>query len=70
MNNGCAISHVRLRFSCLSLVVIFYRSGPYTEATAEYIRHGGPYALATAVLDSIVLVFAIVIAFLLRSVEI
>jgi hypothetical protein len=43
-----------------------FRSGPYTEATAEYIRNGGRYALATAVLDSIVLVFAVVVAFLLR----
>ncbi|CAF1093225.1 unnamed protein product [Adineta steineri] len=45
-------------------------SGPYTEGTAEYVRHGGRYALATAVLDSIVLVFAIVIAFLLRASDI
>ncbi|UJR25044.1 hypothetical protein I4U23_006404 [Adineta vaga] len=45
-------------------------SGPYTEGTAEYIRNGGRYALATAVLDSIVLVFAIVIAFLLRASDI
>ncbi len=48
---------------------MYYRSGPYTEATAEYVRNGGGrYALATAILDSIVLVFAIVIAFLLRLV--
>jgi hypothetical protein len=44
----------------------YFRSGPYTEETAEYIRNGGRYALATAVLDSIVLVFVSVIAFLLR----
>ena len=30
------------------------------------MRNGGRYALATAILDSIVLVFAIVVAFLLR----
>ncbi|CAF1178318.1 unnamed protein product [Rotaria magnacalcarata] len=45
-------------------------SGPYTDATGEYVRNGGRYALATAVLDSIVLVFAIVIAFLLRASDI
>ncbi|CAF2894039.1 unnamed protein product [Rotaria sp. Silwood2] len=45
-------------------------SGPYTEATGEYVRNGGRYALATAVLDSIVLVFAIVIAFILRASDI
>ncbi|CAF1071480.1 unnamed protein product [Adineta steineri] len=45
-------------------------SGPYTEGTADYIRNGGRYALATAVLDSIVLVFALVIAFLLRASDI
>ncbi|CAF1015435.1 unnamed protein product [Rotaria sordida] len=45
-------------------------SGPYTEATAEYIRNGGRYALATAVLDCIVLVFTIVVAFLLRASDI
>lgn len=50
--------------------MISYRSGPYTEGTGEYVRNGGRYALATAVLDTIVLVFAIVIAFLLRFVEI
>ncbi|CAF0749013.1 unnamed protein product [Didymodactylos carnosus] len=49
-------------------------SGPLTEAT-EYIkqgggRGGGRYALATAVLDSIVLIFIIVIAFLLRASDI
>ncbi len=48
---------------------MYYRSGPYTEAPAEYVRNGGGrYALATAILDSIVLIFAIVIAFLLRLV--
>ncbi|CAF1177573.1 unnamed protein product [Adineta ricciae] len=45
-------------------------SAPYTEGTAEYVRNGGRYALATAVLDSIVLVFAIIIAFLLRASDI
>ncbi|CAF3907457.1 unnamed protein product, partial [Rotaria magnacalcarata] len=45
-------------------------SGPYTEATAEYIRNGGRYALATAVLDTIVLVFTIVVTFLLRASDI
>ncbi|CAF0726503.1 unnamed protein product [Didymodactylos carnosus] len=45
-------------------------SGPLTEAT-EYVKHGGGrYALATAILDSIVLVFVIVIAFLLRASDI
>ncbi|UJR23813.1 hypothetical protein I4U23_026789 [Adineta vaga] len=45
-------------------------SGPYTEGTAEYVRNGGRYALATAVLDSIVLVFAVIVAFLLRASDI
>jgi hypothetical protein len=43
------------------------RSGPYTEATADtHRRHAGRYALATAVLDGIVLIFAVIVTFLLR----
>ncbi|CAF3897556.1 unnamed protein product [Rotaria sordida] len=45
-------------------------SGPYTEATGDYVRNGSRYALATAVLDCIVLVFTTIIAFLLRASDI
>ena len=50
----------------INMKILSFRSGPYSDVTAEYIRNGGRYALATTVLDSIVLVFSIVIAFLLR----
>lgn len=69
-NDGYTIAHVEISFridrSTDPSLLLFRRSGPYTEATAEYIRNGGRYALATAVLDSIVLVFTVVVAFLLR----
>jgi hypothetical protein len=59
-----------ISYNCKTLdfnkFISYFRSGPYTEATAEYVRNGGRYALATAVLDSIVLAFVIVVAFLLR----
>jgi uncharacterized membrane protein len=51
------------------LVLSHFRSGPYTEATGEYVRHGTRYALATTLLDVLILIFTVVVAFLLRSVD-